>query len=165
YGYVGDDPINGWDPLGLEEIIRSPTWMRVAIPGQAAWDDAQTHWHNGRYGYATASSVLMLAEQVVAVLTFGESMAARQGTSCAVRQAESSVVEAFDGVTSHELSNLTSKVAKDWIKGASDIVPCKADLLRLKEIARRAVEAGKQSTTNPVQSQRLQKIEEALRKL
>jgi len=72
---------------------------------------------------------------------------------------------AFDGVASHELSKLTSKGAKDWVKGVSDVVPPKDDLLRLQEIARRAVEAGKQSATNPVQSQRLQKIQEALKNL
>jgi len=72
---------------------------------------------------------------------------------------------AFDDIASHELSKLTSKGAKDWVKGVSDAVPAKDDLLRLQEIARRAVEAGKQSTTNPVQSQRLQKIQEALKNL
>jgi hypothetical protein len=71
----------------------------------------------------------------------------------------------FDGISSHELSSLTSKAAKDWVKGASDVVPERSELLRLQEIARRAVEAGKQSSTNPVQSQRLQKIQEALNNL
>ena len=44
---------------------------------------------------------------------------------------------AFDRVASHELSVLTSKGAKDWVKGVSDVVPPKDDLLRLQEIARR----------------------------
>jgi hypothetical protein len=79
--------------------------------------------------------------------------------------AEAAEKAAFKGVSSNELSKLTSKAAKDWVKGASDVVPAREELLRLQEIARRAVEAGKQSATNPVQSQRLRKIEEALKKL
>jgi hypothetical protein len=79
--------------------------------------------------------------------------------------AEAAEKAAFKGVSSHELSKLTSKAAKDWVRGASDVVPAREDLLRLQEIARRAVEAGKQSATNLVQSQRLRKIEEALKKL
>jgi RHS repeat-associated protein len=79
--------------------------------------------------------------------------------------AEAAEKAAFKGVSSYELSKLTSKAAKDWVKGASDVVPAREELLRLQEIARRAVEAGKQSATNPVQSQRLRKIEEALKKL
>lgn len=81
------------------------------------------------------------------------------------RTAAKTTAKAFDGVASHELSGLTSKGAKDWVKGVSDVVPPKEDLLRLQEIARRAVEAGKQSVNNPVQSQRLQKIQEALKNL
>lgn len=79
--------------------------------------------------------------------------------------AAKTTANAFDGVASHEMSKLTSKGAKDWFKGAINVVPAREDLLRLQEIARRAVEAWKQSTTNPVQSQRLQKIQEALKNL
>lgn len=53
----------------------------------------------------------------------------------------------------------------DQKRNYPNVVPAREELLRLQEIARRAVEAGKQSATNPVQSQRLRKIEEALKKL
>ena len=70
---------------------------------------------------------------------------------------------AFDGVSSNTLSKNTSREAKDWLLGKTDKVPPKDDLLRLKEIAKRAIETGKQSATNPVQSQRLEKINQALK--
>jgi RHS repeat-associated protein len=106
YGMVGNDPINLWDLLGLEVEIRSPTWMRVAIPGQVAWDDAQTHWHNGRYGYASASTGLMLVEQVFAILTFGDSMIAKQGSSIAVRQGESAAIQQAESAASCKAAEL-----------------------------------------------------------
>jgi RHS repeat-associated protein len=80
----------------------------------------------------------------------------------AIQAADGKIVASLEGLSSNELSKLTSAEAKAWLKGTSDAVPSREDMLRLREIARRAVEAGKQSPTNPVQSQRLEKINQAL---
>lgn len=57
---------------GTEKIVRSPDYLRALVPGQVQWDDARTDFANGRYGGAILHLGLMLAEQGLTVLTFGE---------------------------------------------------------------------------------------------
>jgi RHS repeat-associated protein len=89
YAYVGNDPINLTDPTGLcpnlVDCLTGGTFqnadgsvskessivLRVAVPGQVAWDNARTAAANGDSGTAVAHVGVGLAEQAVAVATAG----------------------------------------------------------------------------------------------
>ena len=71
------------DPLGL---FRSDEALRLIIPGQVLYDDSLTAWGNDQYGWAAAYMAGMLAEQVLYVLTLGESMAAKSGGQCIIKE-------------------------------------------------------------------------------
>ena len=57
--------------------------MRALIPGQVQWDDARTDFSNENYRGAALHTGLMLGEQVMTVLTFGEYQGARVATKAA----------------------------------------------------------------------------------
>jgi hypothetical protein len=79
---VAANPINFTDPLGL---FRSPDYLRYTVPGQVLYDAGMTALENGSYGWAAADFVGMAAEQVLFVLTLGQSMTARgAATACEV---------------------------------------------------------------------------------
>lgn len=96
YTYVGGNPLGFVDPLGLAQ---SP-WYVAWVPGQGAWDAATTSWENGNYGMAALYSADMLGEQVLSVLTFGQS----QGAICASTQATKQAGLVFK--TAHYASRL-----------------------------------------------------------
>jgi RHS repeat-associated protein len=72
YGYVGNDPVNAVDPLGLFE---SSPWLRAIVPGQVAYDNGRTSLETGNYLNAGIFFTQMLGEEVLAVLTLGEGSA------------------------------------------------------------------------------------------
>jgi hypothetical protein len=77
-----NNPINWIDPLGL---FRSPDYLLYTVPGQALYDAGMTALENRSYGWAAADFAGMLAEQVLFVLTVGQSMTARgAATACEV---------------------------------------------------------------------------------
>src|SRR5690625_4813009 len=75
YRYVGDNPVNFADPLGL---YRSNPFLRAIVPGQVAFDHAVTALQNGNYLAAGASSATALGEQVLYALTLGRSSMANE---------------------------------------------------------------------------------------
>jgi hypothetical protein len=68
------------DPLGLCTEYNSGTLLRTIVPGQIAWDNAMTSFNQGDYASAGLSTVEMLGEQVLTVLTLGESQAIAQSS-------------------------------------------------------------------------------------
>jgi len=82
YGYVGNNPVNWVDPLGL---FRSHWLLRALVPGQVAWDNAVTAFENGNYLNAGLDAAAMLGEQALVALTFGQSSLAKQGGQCTVK--------------------------------------------------------------------------------
>jgi RHS repeat-associated protein len=112
YGYVGNNPINWIDPLGLYE---SYAWMRAAIPGQISYDNARTSFEYGNYGTGVGYLGAMLAEQVMAVLTLGESFSATQGTKAASQSVRYCTATRWQAPASEAL------VEGDWvIKGGKN---------------------------------------------
>jgi hypothetical protein len=76
YVYVGEDPLDKDDPLGLFE---SNPILRALVPGQVQWDEAVTAAQSGNWGQAAAHAGAMLGEQVLAVVTLGESQVEVRG--------------------------------------------------------------------------------------
>ena len=77
-----NNPINWIDPLGL---FRSPDYLRYTVPGQVLYDQGMTALENRSYGWAALDFAGMAAEQVLFVLTLGQSMTARgAATACEV---------------------------------------------------------------------------------
>ena len=72
--------------------------------------------------------------------------------------------EAFKGKSSYQLSSEVSKAAKDWLRNRCDCKSSREELEGLREIARRAVEQGK-DTTKKVQEERLRRIDDALNEM
>ena len=68
FGYVGGNPLNAIDPLGL---YGSSPWLRTLVPGQVSFDRGMTALENGNYGAATISFGTMLGEQVLTASSFG----------------------------------------------------------------------------------------------
>ncbi|RYF01441.1 MAG: hypothetical protein EOO32_03960 [Comamonadaceae bacterium] len=68
FGYVGGNPLNAIDPLGLYE---SSPWLRALVPGQVSFDRGMTALENGNYGAAAISFGTMLGEQVLTVGSLG----------------------------------------------------------------------------------------------
>ncbi|GAB2828716.1 hypothetical protein GCM10027276_34540 [Comamonas piscis] len=68
FGYVGGNPLNGTDRLGLYE---SSPWLRAFVPGQVTFDHGMTAWENGNYGQAGLLFGAMLGEQALTVASFG----------------------------------------------------------------------------------------------
>ncbi|MFH2043999.1 MAG: RHS repeat-associated core domain-containing protein [Pseudomonadota bacterium] len=98
YNYVLNDPTNFIDPYGL---FKSHWLLRTFVPGQVAWDNALTSLENDNYIGFGLNSAAMVGEQVLTVLTLGESKTAQQ---CA--------------------SNLSSKTGQfsDWFRKGPTIV-------------------------------------------
>ncbi|MFE1574157.1 RHS repeat-associated core domain-containing protein [Comamonas odontotermitis] len=67
FGYVGGNPLNGTDRLGLYE---SSPWLRAFVPGQVTFDHGMTAWENGNYGQAGLLFGAMLGEQALSVVGF-----------------------------------------------------------------------------------------------
>ena len=78
YAFAKNDPFTFYDILGLYE---SPEILQMLVPGQLAWDNAITAYENGRYTEASVHLTAMLGEQVLFVLTMGESFTASKGLS------------------------------------------------------------------------------------
>ncbi len=108
YVYTNGDPVNFIDPLGL---YRSNEALRLIVPGQVLYDDSLTAWENGQYGWAAAYMGGMVAEQVLYVLTLGESMAAKSIGSCPVSGASQSI---------SKIVNTTAKQLQRKFKHAKD---------------------------------------------
>lgn len=89
YAYAGQDPINKSDPSGhctnFENCltggrfsqpdgsisIESSIVLRLIVPGQVAWDNAQTSWANGDKTGAVVNTVAGVAEIGLTVGTLG----------------------------------------------------------------------------------------------
>jgi uncharacterized protein RhaS with RHS repeats len=181
YAYVGNNPVIYVDPYGLYlSSLNSAEGLLVmaAIAGvadtvgdlvQQAVDDAgkeDCEKKGINVGAALNKGANTAAITIATGIGFNVVAAVALKPVVSVVSSEIGVTSsAYDGVSSNQLSKLTSNEAKKWVKKLSDVVPSKDDLLRLEEIAKRAVEEGKQSAINPVQSQRLQRIREALKDL
>jgi RHS repeat-associated protein len=115
YVAFDNNPVMLRDPLGLcsedggYRTVRSPEILRWLVPGQIAWDNAQTAWINGQYGYAAGWTVNMLAEQVLVVLTLGQARGATQAASIPSLSSRSPTLgqTALQGVGDDMLVHLT----------------------------------------------------------
>jgi hypothetical protein len=76
--YVNNNPTRWIDSLGL---FRSPDYLRYTVPGQVLYDQGMTAVENRSYGWAALNFAGMAAEQVLFVLTVGQSMTARGATT------------------------------------------------------------------------------------
>lgn len=85
YTYVGGNPLSNIDPAGLFE---SPAYLRVIVPGQVSFDNALTSIENRNYGMAGAYAAAMLGEQVMAVLSLGQSQLYQRSTQCTAKAAK-----------------------------------------------------------------------------
>jgi hypothetical protein len=72
--------------------------------------------------------------------------------------------EALKDKSSHQLSSEVSQAAKDWLRKRCDCKPSREELEKLREIARRAVEQGK-DTLKKIQEDRLRRIDDALNEI
>ncbi|MDD5243710.1 MAG: DUF6531 domain-containing protein [Syntrophorhabdaceae bacterium] len=75
YAYAGNNPvmlIDPWGKCGENASYQSP-WYVSWVPGQAAWDNAQTNLANGNYLGAAINASTTLGEQALTVLTLGSS--------------------------------------------------------------------------------------------
>jgi RHS repeat-associated protein len=121
YGYCLNDPIDFIDPSGFAKI-ESP-WYLQWVPGQHAWDDARNAWANCEYGWAAADTLAMVGEQVLFVLSFGQSegvdLVANAGGKAAVTASEG----AGKAAARTEAENLMEEMAMDAAKkGAGRVI-------------------------------------------
>ncbi len=75
YAYVQNNPVMFSDPLGLFTEYNSGTLLRTLVPEQIAWDNGMTSFNQGDCNSAGIYLVEMLGEQVLTLLTLGESQA------------------------------------------------------------------------------------------
>jgi hypothetical protein len=92
YGFYRKQKCIGANSAGEKKIVSNPV-LRALVPGQVQWDDARTDFFNGRYGGAALHTGLMLGEQVMTALTFGEYQGARAATQASAVAAENSLAK------------------------------------------------------------------------
>jgi RHS repeat-associated protein len=127
YGYVGNDPLNAVDPLGLFE---SSPLLRAFFPGQVAYDNGITSLEAGNYLNAGIYFTQMLGEEVLAVLTFGEGSAIFQSgkSACSAVAAESGASNAVNGVrlaqqlSAESMFNPAGGLSQEALNGATQII-------------------------------------------
>ena len=82
YAYANGNPVSLVDPFGLGAVGESggSSWLNtynsfasVMVPGQSAWNDAQSAWQAGNYGMAALDTLNMIGQQVLFVATLGAS--------------------------------------------------------------------------------------------
>ncbi|WP_343820754.1 hypothetical protein ISN75_05515 [Dyella marensis] len=92
--YVSSNPLVAFDLLGTHQ--KSPDGLLLAVPGQGAWDASVNAWEDERYGWSVAYAGAMVGEQVLWVVTLGQSQAWRTGAMCATNVATKSAAPALE---------------------------------------------------------------------
>jgi hypothetical protein len=120
-----NNPVNFIDPLGLFESY----WFMKWVPGQHFFDLGMTSLENRQYGWAAAHFAGMFAEQVVFVLSLGQSMpAGSAATACEVGVAKSGAREA--AAVADDVATWLGKGARVIRNDAGDSIVLSKDGLR-----------------------------------
>ena len=94
YGYVSSNQLIAFDLLGTPP--NSPDGLLLTVPGQGAWDASVNAWEDKRYGWSVAYAGAMVGEQVLWVVTLGQSQSWRTGAVCAANVASKSAAPALE---------------------------------------------------------------------
>lgn len=94
YGYVSSNPLIASDVLGTHQ--KSPDGLILTVPGQGAWDASVNAWEDEHYVWSVAYAGAMVGEQVLWVVTLGQSQSWRAGAVCAANVASKSAAPALE---------------------------------------------------------------------
>jgi len=110
-------------------LFRSSDYLRYTVPGQILYDQGMTALEEGNYRWAALNFTGMAAEQVLFVLTLGQSMVAK-GTAVCERTLAGKVSKEKIGRIADDMSEWLGRGAKIVKNEAGDPVFLSKDMTR-----------------------------------